>query len=871
MRLPLSILVVFGAAIGMAAQPELSDVFLAGKDGFKSIRIPSVVVTKNGVVLAIAEGRAQHADQANNKLILKRSRDGGRTWGAQRIIADDGANTLNNPCSVADERSGRVIVMYQSYPAGFSERDGGIQPGLEGAAIVRNYVVHSDDEGVTWSKPEDVTRTTKTAERVTILASGPGIGIQLRRGPHTGRILIPFNEGPFGHWNVLAVYSDDGGATWRQGQPAPRCNVPDGKGGEISLVNEVQMVELGDGSVKLNSRKWGGKPLRKVAVSQDGGMTWSTVEEDAALRDPGCMASILRCSFLGKNSESRILYSGPDSTKRDTGTIYLSRDEGKTWPVKKVLFPGSFSYSVLTALPDGTIGCLFETDSANRIVFARFTIDWLLEPSTLKPNRVFNHHAVLQRGQPCPVFGVDLPGTPVRVTFANQSLTNVADLNGDWRVNLAPLELNALPQTLTITGSGTLSFTNILVGDVWLISGQSNADFPLSAAIGGREAITSATNQWIRYLHLAECPRTDAVTWSPDDVARLRPDRYCSGTWQVNNPVSAGEVSAVGYFFARHLVAHQSVPIGLVDCTVGGTPALSWMPTEAIGAEPRLKVVAEHYLDSDEVPAFVKKRLLRNLADWDVAGRPAPMPEHPYIPGACWRNALGTIVPFALRGILWYQGETDADFSEPRDFGRMARLHIGTFQSLVTAWRAAWQRPELPVYFVQLPRMNRPSWPWFRESQSRCAQTVPHTAMAVSFDCGDANNVHPANKRPVAERLALLARQDSYGEPVEASGPALSRWDVQDGKLLLHFHHATGGLVASDGNPLRLFEIAGTNRQFFSASAVVSNTTLIVSAPEVSVPVAARYAWSPTGSVNFYNGAGLPAAPFRTDDWPATQ
>src|SRR5512137_1237991 len=214
--------------------PRFADVFIAGKDGFKSIRIPSVVVTKKGTVLAIAEGRARHADQANNKLILKRSADGGKSWGPLQVIADDGRNCLNNPCAVVEQETGRVIVMYQSYPAGLSERDGKIRPGLDGPAIVRNYVVHSDNDGVSWSKPEDVTRTTKTPERVTIVASGPGIGIQLRRGPHAGRLIMPFNEGPFSHWNVLSVYSDDRGATWQLGQPAPGGRVPDGKGGEIS-------------------------------------------------------------------------------------------------------------------------------------------------------------------------------------------------------------------------------------------------------------------------------------------------------------------------------------------------------------------------------------------------------------------------------------------------------------------------------------------------------------------------------------------------------------------------------------------------------------------------------------------------------------
>ncbi len=370
------LLVFFALSVSVfAAQPpEFSDVFVAGKDGYPAIRIPSLVVTKQGTVLAFAEGRAVlQADQANNKIILKRSHDGGKTWGALQILADDGKNCLNNPCAVVDQKAGRVILMFQSYPVNHRERDGSIKAGLDGPDIVRNYVIHSEDDGATWSKMEDVTRSTKHAERVTIIASGPGIGIQLQRGAHAGRILIPFNEGPFGRWNVLAIFSDDGGKNWQLGEPAPGCCVTNAAGKTVSLVNEVQMVELSDGSVMLNSRKWGGKPLRKIAVSKDGGVNWSPIVEEPALRDPGCMASIFHIENKGENV---LLYSGPDSTKRENGTIHLSRDDGKTWPVQKVLFPGSFAYSILTQLPNGDIGCLFETDNTDRMVFARFSLAW---------------------------------------------------------------------------------------------------------------------------------------------------------------------------------------------------------------------------------------------------------------------------------------------------------------------------------------------------------------------------------------------------------------------------------------------------------------------------------------------------------------
>jgi len=357
--------------------PQFSDVFIAGKDQFKSIRIPSVIVTSKGTVLAFAEGRARATDQANNKIILKRSLDGGKTWGALQIIADDGQNCLNNPCAVIDDKTGKIILMIQSYPFGYSERDGKIQPGLDGPAIVRNYVITSTDDGLTWSKIKDVTSTTKHAERVTTIASGPGIGIQLKHGAHAGRIIIPFNEGPFGHWNVLAVYSDDGGSNWHLGQVPPGCSITNAAGKAISLANEVQMVELSDGSVMLNSRKWGGQPVRKIAVSHDGAETWSPIQDEPALHDPGCMASIFRYSFPENSEKNWLIYSGPDSTHRENGTIHLSYDDAKTWPKQKVLWPGSFAYSVLTRLPDGSVGCLFEADDTDRIVFARFSVDWI--------------------------------------------------------------------------------------------------------------------------------------------------------------------------------------------------------------------------------------------------------------------------------------------------------------------------------------------------------------------------------------------------------------------------------------------------------------------------------------------------------------
>lgn len=368
---------ILASSSALAGKPEFSDALVPSQDGYKSIRIPSVVVTKKRTVLAFAEGRGANADQAANDIILKRSRDAGKTWLPLQLVAEDGDNSLNNPTAVVEQKSGRVLLIYQRIPSHLKERGKKIETGYEGTNIFRNFLTWSDDDGATWTRPLDITRTTKRPAHATTVASGPGIGIQLTRGKHKGRLILPFNEGPYYQWNNFAVFSDDRGQTWKVGENVPGAFVPDEKLGQRSQINEVQMVELSDGSVRLNSRQFAGAKLRKTAVSKDGGVTWSPIEDVPALRDPSCNASILRYSFDDAGGRGRTLFSGPDSLKRENGTIHLSLDDGATWPVSRVLWPGGFSYSVLTKLPDGTIGCLFEADGQTRIVFARFSIAWL--------------------------------------------------------------------------------------------------------------------------------------------------------------------------------------------------------------------------------------------------------------------------------------------------------------------------------------------------------------------------------------------------------------------------------------------------------------------------------------------------------------
>ena len=353
---------------GFAAEPEFINVFVNGQEGYPAYRIPSLVVTKGGKLLAFAEARASLRDHAENDIVLKRSSDGGRTWGALQPVAEDGTNALGNPTAVVLRETGRVLLMYQRYAKGFDEHKA--EPGLDGPRICRTWLQQSDDEGATWSKPREVTASVKRPTIVTSTATGPGIGIQLARGPHAGRVLMPFNQGPYGKWKVYAAFSDDQGVTWRYGETAP--------GPGQGFANEVQFVELNDGSVMLNARNQGGAKVRKISVSKDGGETWPPLRDDATLIESQCQASILRHPGGGDPARDVFLFSNPATQiGRTNGVIRLSRDEGKTWPVSRVLYRGGFAYSCLATLPDGSIGCLFERDGYKTICFARFTQEWL--------------------------------------------------------------------------------------------------------------------------------------------------------------------------------------------------------------------------------------------------------------------------------------------------------------------------------------------------------------------------------------------------------------------------------------------------------------------------------------------------------------
>jgi sialidase-1 len=373
---PIFAAVVLVATAARAGEPQqLTAPFVGGQGGYAVYRIPSLVVTKAGTLLAFAEGRKGIGDQSQNQLVCRRSVEGGRAWGPVDLVAEDpGHGALNNPTAVVLRDTGRVLLAFQKYPRG--TREANVKPGLSGESTCLSYVTTSDDDGQTWAPPVDVTAQVKRPTVATSVASGPGIGIQLRAGPHAGRVLIPFNQGPPGHWQLYAAYSDDGGHSWKYGDLAPSGT--DGRG------NEVQMVELSDGRVMLNSRPSSGKRDRKVAVSADGGQTWSELRDDPTLPDSQCQGSIIRDDAPGGG----LLFVNPGVRKgRLNGTVRLSTDDGATWSASRLLVPGDFAYSCLAVLPDGSVACLYETDNYGRINLVRFTLDWVRAGATTQTTK----------------------------------------------------------------------------------------------------------------------------------------------------------------------------------------------------------------------------------------------------------------------------------------------------------------------------------------------------------------------------------------------------------------------------------------------------------------------------------------------------
>ena len=370
----LSLALVFTIACDLsqaAASDSGQAVFRGGNDGYHTYRIPSIIATKKGTLLAFAEARKEgRGDAGNIDLVLKRSHDGGKTWGPQQVVWDDADHTCGNPCPVVDQATGHIILLL-TWNRG-DDHEGKIKAGTA-KDTRRVFVSRSEDDGLTWEKPRDITSTAKHPDW-RWYATGPGISIQMKEGKHAGRLVIPCDHSTAdGEYRSHSIHSDDGGKTWALG-------------GTIKPhVNECQVVELPGGKLLINLRNYAKAPnakRRAIATSDDGGQTWSEVSYDAALIESICQASLIRLMHpAGADKQGMLLFSNPASEKsRDQLTVRLSRDGGKTWPASRVLFAGHAAYSNLIELPDGTLGCLYERgqkSAYDEIYFERFTLDSL--------------------------------------------------------------------------------------------------------------------------------------------------------------------------------------------------------------------------------------------------------------------------------------------------------------------------------------------------------------------------------------------------------------------------------------------------------------------------------------------------------------
>jgi sialate O-acetylesterase len=481
------------------------------------------------------------------------------------------------------------------------------------------------------------------------------------------------------------------------------------------------------------------------------------------------------------------------------------------------------------------------------------------------PNGLFADNAVLQRGMRVPVWGTAADGERVSVKFGGQKVSTVTK-DGKWKVWLAPMKASSTPQTMTITGSSTVTLNNILVGEVWVCSGQSNMERQL-----GPRPPQKPLDNWVQEAASANYPLIREVT--VPRTTSTNPLLTLSGTWVVCTPETAPTFTAVGYYFGRDLYKNLNVPIGLIHSSWGGTVAEAWTRHEVLANDPDLSPILNSY---DEALALYPDQLAKykaneqqTLKDYETAvtaakaaGKPTPpAPKAPVdpvkyqnSPSNLYNGMISPLLPFAIRGVIWYQGESNAP--RPKQYQKL-------FPAMITDWRAQWKEGDFPFLFVQVAPYNLTP-PAIREAQLFTALTTKHTAMVVTSDIGDATNIHPTHKEPVGDRLAIAARALAYGQPLEYSGPLYKRAKVSDGKMTIYFTHAASGLTSWE-QPLKGFTIAGADKVFVPAQAEIKGQTVVVSSPEVAAPVAVRYGWANVPDCNLYNVAGLPASPFRTD------
>ncbi|MBN1505751.1 MAG: hypothetical protein JW955_02840 [Sedimentisphaerales bacterium] len=483
---------------------------------------------------------------------------------------------------------------------------------------------------------------------------------------------------------------------------------------------------------------------------------------------------------------------------------------------------------------------------------------------------IIGDNMVLQGGDLVPIWGLADAGEEIALSFSwrEKGWTIQADDHGKWTFRTSVPAIGG-PFEMTLKGKNTVTIRNILVGEVWVCSGQSNMQWPVRQSANAEQEMAEAKYPKIRLFTVER-----KVATTPQD--------NCRGQWVECSPETVGDFSGVAYFFGRELYKELDTPIGLIHTSWGGTPAEAWTSPTVIEQDTVFEPVVARYKEALADYPKAKRQYDAKLERWKkdaekakAAGtRPPSRPSEPLGPTSPWSPAglyngmIAPLAPYAIRGAVWYQGESNA--------GR-AYQYRDLFPAMIKSWWKTWPQIGFPFLYVQLAnyladpkaasdKPGESSWAELREAQLMTL-TLPDTGMAVTIDIGEARDIHPKNKQDVGRRLALWALAKTYDKPVVYSGPLYESMNITDGKIVVHFDHADGGLVAK-GGPLNGFAIAGADRRFVWADARIEGNTVVVSSDEVAEPLAVRYAWADNPVCNLYNKAGLPASPFRTDSLP---